>query len=172
MSAERPENADSDLIRRMLDDTLWNLGIGAAVGVVAGAVLLPRGEIVRLDGTRRRIGLLYCVTMRSCTCNSWVATPSHARVYVKGWHQVVSSSASRHHIDHWSIRSCLLRQRHVWLRANLLPRPCCRCVRRSCRPCGPGRRLWRRPCVRKVQRCPPRAADGRKRDHPLRQRQL
>lgn len=39
----RPENADKELIRRMLDDGLWNLGIGAAAGLIVGAVLLPRG---------------------------------------------------------------------------------------------------------------------------------
>ncbi|KAA0172743.1 hypothetical protein FNF27_05723 [Cafeteria roenbergensis] len=39
----KPEHSDSELIQRMLDDAMWNLGIGLAAGLVVGAVVLPRG---------------------------------------------------------------------------------------------------------------------------------
>jgi hypothetical protein len=69
MAAERPENADSDLIRRMLDDTVWNLGIGTAVGVVLGAVLLPRGENARCD----------CFDLRSDTADAHIRPSEHTK---------------------------------------------------------------------------------------------
>ncbi len=40
----KPEHSDSELIQRMLDDAMWNLGIGLAAGLVVGAVVLPRGR--------------------------------------------------------------------------------------------------------------------------------
>jgi len=56
----KPEQSDSDLVGRLADDALWNLGIGIAAGLVVGAVVLPRGEhAARWQGraARRHAGL-------------------------------------------------------------------------------------------------------------------